>query len=315
MSHVAQPLPDNNNLTSKPRKIREALLERVVRDLHGPLGGEDEELDGRDAHPRDYILGSLAPQNTEINPAEDEDFATADGDDEDTADAGTEGQGKPQLLPSSIGMTFIVPEHVREIAVTARWGRYDRLTSETLTNDDGSPRKSWQRTPMGGEPRLLQLREWDPENEDDYLLQPAPDVAPNVVVTGRIRKRAGSWFVTLFLKNLQQPDDGDNRYSRWLYQVGMEVEAVDSAAIFESRQDGLRLDGEVEDREAAMLYRDIHEFATGHGCAVEATVDPMQSDRARKVKTVSIPRFEVPRTDAPGPDDHELLGDVELDMK
>ena len=50
------------------------------------------------------------------------------------------------LFPSSIGMSFVVDESITHVDVTATWGRYERVESETLVNErSGNPKKIWKR--------------------------------------------------------------------------------------------------------------------------------------------------------------------------
>src|SRR6266851_4722147 len=115
--------------------IREQLQQTVVNDFIGPAGELDEELDER---PRDrYLVGMLAPRsrrsNIESFPADEA------GDIAVVSTANTE-DGKPDpgvaqtdnLSPSSFGLSFGVSGGPTDIKVTANWGTYERVVSETL---------------------------------------------------------------------------------------------------------------------------------------------------------------------------------------
>ena len=79
---------------------------------------------------------------------------------------------------------------------------------------------------------------------------------------------------------------------------------------------------DAELRHLDLLYRDKVEFAVGHGVAVHAEVAAGDPYRATSVRTAVIPRSEVAKVEAPGPDDpaldaveRELLGRVTFDME
>ncbi len=295
------------------RQIREKLQHYLEADLLGPAGGEDEELSRRERLPTDrYILGLLAPRGTQLPAGEDDDFGVAAGEDEDTNDAPSANQDAPKwAIPSSIGITLSVDCAVASIAVTASWGKYLRITSDTQVTDKGSPARVWKREPHGGTVDIS-LRPFPEVNDASSATQEMlgiPDPSQSdVLLTGRIRKHhdGSCWIVSLFLDN-QQSQIERNKSEQWLFQAEFSVTAPDGAPIFLSR----RIDGasaSPEDREIEMLYRSKHEFAVGHGVAVAWDPDPSRPDRARRVGTATIPVFELPRTDA------TAMKSVTLDM-
>jgi len=51
--------------TKTPSNIRDELMEMVIRDLLGPAGGPDEELNQFEDHAyQRYLVGMLAPKDT-----------------------------------------------------------------------------------------------------------------------------------------------------------------------------------------------------------------------------------------------------------
>jgi hypothetical protein len=64
-----------------PNHLRDELTDMVIRDLLGPAGGPEEELDQREDHVyQRYLVGMLAPKDSEVAGAELDELATADGD-------------------------------------------------------------------------------------------------------------------------------------------------------------------------------------------------------------------------------------------
>src|ERR1700691_1965234 len=92
-----------------PHAIRDELTDMVMRDLLGPAGGPDEELNQFEDHVYGrYLVGMLAPQDSEIAGGELDELAVGDGDE---GEEGSEDVGVPAgstYFPSSMGMSFVV---------------------------------------------------------------------------------------------------------------------------------------------------------------------------------------------------------------
>ena len=64
-----------------PGDLRDALTDMVVRDLLCPAEGPEEELDQREDHVYTrYLVGMLAPLNSEVAAEESDELATTEGD-------------------------------------------------------------------------------------------------------------------------------------------------------------------------------------------------------------------------------------------
>ena len=129
-----------------PYQLRAELEDMVQRDLLGPAGGPEEIVAEGTVRGR-YIVGILAPKGQSSLLDEEEDLAD---DHKDLAVAGEDTEdGIPDVVaskavsmfPSSIGMTFTVDGDAREIQITARWGHYMRVESETEVTSRGTPRR------------------------------------------------------------------------------------------------------------------------------------------------------------------------------
>jgi hypothetical protein len=112
-------------------RLRDLLQDMVLRDLLGPAGGPQEELDEQRVHDR-YLIGMLAPSKTQTIPEELEELADAEegGPGEGTEDADT--LQTVSFNPASLGMSFCVDATTTALLVTARWGHYRRADSESL---------------------------------------------------------------------------------------------------------------------------------------------------------------------------------------
>jgi hypothetical protein len=97
MSTLSTPAPATLGATTLARKtpndLRDELTDMVIRDLLGPAGGTDEELDQREDHVyQRYLVGMLAPKDSEVAGAELDELATADGDE---GEEGVQDSGVP----------------------------------------------------------------------------------------------------------------------------------------------------------------------------------------------------------------------------
>lgn len=291
-----------------PMELRAELEEMVRRDLLGPAGGPDEEVDERNVRGR-YIVGLLAPRGQSILPDEQDDLAVGGSEDDQDGKTETAILQTVSMLPSSIGLTFTLDGAADSIQITARWGRYHRTKSETLLNRKGEPRLVWKREPVEGTSDAIPLKAgtigpWypDPDNQEVY-------------VRGLCRWRDEVWTVTLFLVNAQQePRRGKD--AAWIFQPELIVRAPDGAPVFIKRQIPSELSvKDPEDRAMQMLYRRTVEFAVGHGVATRAKLAENTWQRAVEVRTCVIPTYEVERMEPPTAEDIPLLGEAVFDMK
>lgn len=304
--------------TASPAAIRDELTDMVIRDLLGPAGGPEEELNQYEDHVYGrYLVGMLAPKSSEIPGGELDDLSTTGGDE---GEEGAPDTGVPPVgtyFPSSMGMSFVVAANIREIVVEAEWGHYQRIHSPTQKKKDGGPALVWKRKPVIVEPKTLQLK--------DGIIEPAPlrDDYPLVLMQGRMRLTMDGWIVTLFLVN-QQPERtrrGEPKDEVWVFQPKIRVHGTEGQPIFVQRK-GITADlskmdplTREETETLEMLYRHQREFAVGHGISVHATLPEPLAERATAVETEWIPCFEVPQqTPRSHSDDENLIG-LTLDMK
>lgn len=298
-------------------QIREEFESLVLADLHGPANGREEELDEKWVSSR-YLVGWLAPKDVGRGTRAAEERATVRDDQaaplpddnplnpvsNDTPlgsgsdESGEEGidddpiTSTESMLPNSLGMTFCVAPGVDALRVHATWGWYRRRKSETgFVTKTGAPKMVWFRTPVEGScvlPLAMgEISQWGPFED-----------VPEVTVRGQVRATDdGGKMVTLFLVNDQDGKDGKD--DRWLFQVRLTAETVDSSPGFVQRAmdfEASTLDDleRVENQQTRMNYRHCVEFAVGHGTSVDWKVDtdPLH---ATKVWTTPTPTYEVAR--------------------
>ena len=302
--------------TPSPRDIRAELEELVLRDLHGPIGGDEhEEFPTSERVTDRYILGRLAPNGAVIEPDEQDTLAesgtrdSAAESEADSADAGADAPATTSMFCSAHGFTVCVEPDTTELHAHAAWAHYEKVKAP-----EGRA-KFYRRVPHTADLAL-------PLPEKDTHLGPIEldPQQPGVVLRGRIRTYEGRRLVTVFLVNAQQGKSKEQ--DLWLFQAELALTAADGAApVFVPRPENFS-GGDQRDREEqrnlAMTHRFHAEFAVGHSVAVDvrtAADDPM---RAVRVATNATPGYELRHTDVPSATkDKDLpeLADLVLDMK
>ena len=303
-----------------PWELRDDLVARVTADLLGPLDGEHEVIrgyqrdDGTWSSPgrvRDrYLVGMLAPQGTvAVDPERDDDVGPEEGDDAASGGIQDGRSPRPVLAQSSMGLSAVVDGSVNRLTARCSWGQYDR---EFENQEDGSRASVWVRTQRHVEVDLaLDGSEFGPLLVNDE----------GIVLRGRsMRSPDGeSWVVTVFLSNEQEQVEF-NKDSRWMFQAGVELVAPDGGDVFLGRDTALAGTAGASESEQAELaqldlqYRDIVEFAAGHGVGTDVEVSATNPRRAVRVSTAVIPSYEVWRTNAPGaaPELDRLITDMRV---
>ncbi len=120
---------------------------------------------------------------------------------------------------ASLGLSFVAAGEIARPALTAGWGRYERLRVEddAYRNPDGAFRLVWRRIPVEAVSPPIPLRAgktapWVPNPDHARCLRSRPGAAaPD-----------GQWHITLFLVNGQQePEKASDE--AWLFQPELGV--------------------------------------------------------------------------------------------
>lgn len=302
-----------------PAELRALLEKRVLADLLGPAGGENEEV--HEANVRDrYLVGMLAPRRQRVDLEQQDNLAAGDDGGADDGRADATALDTPTMFPSSVGLSFCVQRGTR-IRLSVSFGRYERV--KTVDNE-GNTKSVWRRIPVQ---KMLA----------PITILPGPlgplcvdEERPAIVVRGVVNEVAGVCVASVFLVNGQEEPD-KKRDEAWLFQPEILIEGENEEPVFLGRSLATREMGDTlprdEDRGMAMLFRDRVEFAVGHGTSVHADVSNADPRRALRIRTSIVPRYEVgvqearmpPRAHANGeplePHEDPALEGLVLDMK
>lgn len=311
-----------------PYQIRAELETAIVKDLLGPAGGLEEEIEERSVTDR-YLVGLVAPQFRRKNNKKQEDESLIEDEPElqdslevagtDNSEEGSTAGSVPPpntMFPSSIGMTFCVSGEAKSILITAKWGKYQREKSEISTKEDGSSPLVWRRYPQQGSTTQALAN----GREIHWVVSPQEE--PDVYVSGKIRRLENTdWIISLFLVNGQQEPD-KLRDRAWLFQPELIVASPDSSHrdIFLRKPIPASIQNldpiiHQENQAMAMLYRHQVEFAVGHGVSVRAETPENTTTRAEGLATSFLPTYEVAKTTPPTEAEIPQLTGLVLDMQ
>ena len=98
------PAPANSTALAikAPKDIRNELTEMVIRDLLGPAGDPNEELNQYEDHAyQRYLVGMLAPRGSEVAGEELDELATGDGDEDRKSTRLNSSHSRRSRMPSS----------------------------------------------------------------------------------------------------------------------------------------------------------------------------------------------------------------------
>ena len=277
--------------------VREEFESLLVRDLHGPWDGPEEELPPGVSPAERYVLGRLVPRDVPGHSAGGSDrddtgmvdLEVVETDDDDETPEASAAVRSGSMAASAMGLSFAVPDDVDTLVVTAEWGRYERAPSEVHQTEQGRPRTVWRRRPAGGEVEVTLAVE-------DVLTKVPDAQQPEVVLRGTVRHRRRRRIVDLALVN-GQPRPGVTPDTARLYQVHLKATAPDGqAAIFLGHNDpelgDLPSASDGERFHLALLHRAQRNYAHGRQCAVDAEVRQGEA-RAWQLRTTCFPAADV----------------------
>jgi hypothetical protein len=309
-------------------EARAKLVEALELDLVGPSNGHAFERELLPRSPRTwYLTGMLVPVDARVeareDPASDDDIDDAagdtGGDDGGTPDNAPKRRG---FLPSSIGLSFLVPPGVDRITVRAEWGEYryeidgKPIDDEPLDDDhagEGGADEAANPEPSGEptNPKTVGYRRTPSADAVELTIGegiggaaphevPLPNgkglsIAAVTRIVDHTRVKAvpsGTRAVTLFLVNRREPH-ATHAYRSSIFQPRLMAAC---SAGFLPRPDPRGELGSVDadERVADLQYRATCEFAVGHGVATHAVI---QDGQAREVRTEWLPRATVERVE------------------
>ena len=285
----------DQNAPADSLEVRERLVQALNLDLIGPGADHNlasERLPGWVRPSNWYLTGFLIPAGA---PPE----QSGDTDEDDNLDEMPESAGlaeesteerkaaKKGFFPSSMSLSFLVPEDSDTVSVTVRWADYRPVPIE---DDDGKTASVWQRGQNEHTEPVSLERAGNYDIADSGGLTLHADVRP-IDTAGIAGIPAGTRSVSVFLVNRRKPDE-DNPDLAYAFQAEIEVQGERA---FVPRPDLRGAQAEDWDEQVADLhYADAPEFATGHGVSADwAIVD----GACQRLRTAWIPSASVEKTE------------------
>jgi len=326
-------------------EVRDSLVRTLRLDLIGPTNDHTFASELLSEPPtRWYLTGFLVPVNAPVHQRFDETSteeidSPAEPGGLDDGDAPEKAAARRSLLPSSMGLSVLVPAGVEALHGTVEWGDYvfedpeggrepateskvkstdgnelrggpgagepEGEAAVGVNGDDGAVLKGWRRTPHTREVEIaLPNAGAKPQSID------VPESGGlKLVIT--VRKAdgaglpAGTRAVSVFVVNYRGASE--LAYKSFIFQARLTLNCPCDGFVPRPDPRGSKQDDEWDRRIADLQYRDVFEFAVGHGVSAEE-VDRSGAN-CPTVRTTWIPQAEVERV-APAP-----IPDVELSMK
>jgi len=287
--------------------VRARLIHALRLDLVGPELGEPQVTELLRLQPsRWYLTGFLVPWNAPATQKSDEDeqgeleMAAAGAGAEDDDTAAEPPAAKRGQFPSSLGISLLVPPEAETLEVTARWGDYEPVERDGRVVE-------WKRTERTASVSVSVSADQSGPSSKEL---PGSDGLEIVTSVRRVRGLddqpglpKGTRAVSVFLVNRREAEEKPEiKDRRFIFQASLAVASRVPLVPRPNPRGRLEVD-EVDERIADLQYRDVMEFAVGHGVSVTATVE---EGACKKVETCWMPSAEVERVEPASLDSVEL---------
>ena len=297
-------------------EVREELVNALQLDLVGPtpegLGDPAERLD--QAPSRWYLTGFLVPAGageTQVTDADADDdvLETAEppgATDDDTPRERT--AVRERRLPSSMGLSVLLPGEARSLRVRVTWGDYRTDTAETGEPETWRRKARDERVPLDVSLPVDQATEHEvPDSQGLFVALLVRPLGASLLERGsQAGLPAGAKTISVFLVNKRRPENNDRMKDRaFAFQVRLELHG-DTAFLARPDIRGL-FSNDWDDEVADLQYRDCGEYSVGHNLSTEACLD---GGVCRVARTFWVPRAEVERVEPPA-----SIPNVELGMR
>lgn len=284
--------------------VRQKILEAVRKDLIGPSYA-NEEL--KEIPTSSYITGMLYPADTAVT--EDENYYDveftekkfdADG---ESMEAGIFEDDEPEdrikggfQKPSSIGVSFYVPDDVEKINAYINWGKYyaEQVQGEVVdgTLEEDAENKKKKKHTVYIREQMNDVVEID-FNQISHSKQIPLESNGNIYIyVMKMQLDNGYKMVSVYLHNNDKSNCDEKEYEKVMFQVEILIADDLMSPIFVPEYICRKV--ELEDE---YYYKGRPVYARGRGCA--ATWEKKEEDvNATAIKSSFIPDYEIPSVSA-----------------
>lgn len=284
----------------KSSEVRDELIRALRLDLIGPEPGDTHEREELPHEPSRWYVGGFlvpfeAPEEQKVDPTGQEElFAAGEENGADDADVPERASARKVFLPSSVGLSILVAKGTSGLEAEVTWGDYRLPEAE-----EGATRgkeTTWRR-----EPRRAVVPLTLPEGESKPATFPVPESGGlNVVVTARTVGGMeahglpdGTRSVCVFLVNDRKPAAEERKDEAVAFQVRLVLRSKEPLV---ARPNTTGIDSTIwDDRVADLQYRDVLEFAVGHGVSARAVIG--EDGKCREAATEWVPTAAVEKVE------------------
>lgn len=274
--------------------VRKQLVDVLQLDLIGPTGALGDHAEILPQSPsRWYLTGFLVP--TEADEGQRCDPTSNDELDQAAGPAGIDDDDSPEkpaarrsYLPSSMGVSVLVPATLHDVEAVVRYGEYLRVE----LSEGASGPLHWKRIPREEVVSVAIGKESTGQgivpvpNSRGVELVWSMRAVPDGDLDGGLPK--GTRCLSLFVVNRRKASPDEVRDEGFIFQVELEVQS-DTSFIARPNLRSLESD-DWDERVADLQYRHCFEFSVGHSVATESVVEDGQ---CRTVRTCWLPTAEV----------------------
>jgi hypothetical protein len=276
-------------------QFRDRIVDRLIEDLVGPLSLQEVLADRPTQR---YSTGILYPRGSRLEPEQDDDGGLAANDGEDSTSS-VEADGislHAAMKPSVAGLSFAIraePNNVTPvIEISIECAVYKRFrVNDTGDEIEGEPDRAHERWRRISLQAIEEISLNPGEIRKDMGLSGIVGLELYILVT----PHADVITVTTALSNHRQRGDS-SAYDeeQHFFQVKLSVKKVTHGefALRPSR----RAQTDDDSRTAALIFRDINEYAVGHTCSAKTLLN--------EGKVVSLCTDWVPIVSVPSVSDH-----------
>ncbi len=263
-------------------KSRNIYIDRLNKDLIGPLGGENENINER---PSDkYLTGILYPLNTKSSDKENDGTLDTNANNDENGSS-EEIDIMKTYKPASMGISFSIGSKTKEIEINIDYGTYKKIETKEEKHEE-----LWERKKNTFLQKII-IREY----KDEKIL-----INNNIYLKILSIAREDNYLFTITLLNLNKKTQDMEPYEVDLISIFQTYIEVSSKINFLPRN-VKKLNYSYDEKINDLIYRNNSSYVTGHTCSA---IYENKKDSIYRVSSTWIPYFE---HKAPSPEGDEIF--------
>jgi len=317
-----------NATPTTPAEVRQHLIDALQLDLIGPTPDDEAHAAEIINQPpsRWYLTGFLVPYGAGLeqrsdntsNDELDEVSRPSSGDDQNTPEKSS---ARRAFFPSSMGLSFLVPQQASHFRAIVSWGDYSPIPKEEEEEEEQEKveKVETEEKPEKAESKLQSLASTSwlrklqqveltvpiANSNSPYTLEIPNSGGLRLVVSTRpvlsqTKLPPGTRSVSAFIVNYRTPTKDDLlRDTTYIFQTNLTIQTPYSLVARPNLRE--QTDDDWDEKVADLQYRDDCEYAVGHNVSAIALVNPGLI--CNEIRTAWIPAADVEKViaaDIPG---------------